>query len=60
MDFKLFNRSIKVSLFSIVIFVFFLLVSLVSLQIVRSKILENSRVMGQAIAARFATKETMK
>lgn len=48
------------SLFSIVIFVFFLLVSLVSLQIVRSKILENSHVMGQAIAARFATKETMK
>lgn len=60
MNIRLFNRSVKISLFSVAIFVFFLLVSLVSLHIVRSKILENSHVMGQAIAARFATKETMK
>lgn len=60
MNIRLFNRSVKISLFSIVIFVFFLLVSLVSLHVVRSKILENSHVMGQAIAALFATKETMK
>lgn len=60
MNIRLFNRSIKISLFSVAIFVFFLLVSLVSLHVVRSKILENSHVMGQAIAARFATKETMK
>ena len=55
MNIRLFNRSVKISLFSIVIFVFFLLVSLVSLHVVRSKILEYSHVMGQAIAARFAT-----
>lgn len=60
MNLRLFNRNVKISMFSIAIFVFFLLVSLISLHIVRSKILENSHIMGQEIAARFATKETMK
>lgn len=41
-----------------IIFAFFLLVSLVSLHIVRDKILENSHIMGQEIAARFAIRET--
>lgn len=58
MDVKFFQRRVKISLFSIGIFIFFLLVSLVSLHVVREKILENSHVMGQEIAARFATKET--
>ena len=58
MDVKFFQRKIKVSLFSIGIFIFFLLVSLISLHVVRNKILENSHIMGQEIAARFATKET--
>lgn len=58
MDVKIFQRKIKVSLFSIGIFIFFLLVSLISLHVVRDKILENSHIMGQEIAARFATKET--
>ena len=58
MDVKFFQRKIKVSLFSIGIFIFFLLVSLISLHVVRDKILENSHIMGQEIAARFATKET--
>ena len=39
MDFKFFRNRIKVSLYSIGIFAFFLLVSLVSLYIVREKIL---------------------
>lgn len=60
MNLRLFNKNVKISMFSIAIFIFFLLVSLISLHIVRSKILENSHVMGQEIAARFATKETMK
>lgn len=58
MDVKIFQRKIKISLFSIGIFIFFLLVSLISLHVVRDKILENSHIMGQEIAARFATKET--
>lgn len=58
MDVKIFQRKIRVSLFSIGIFIFFLLVSLISLHVVRDKILENSHIMGQEIAARFATKET--
>ena len=40
MDFKFFRNRIKVSLYSIGIFAFFLLVSLVSLYVVREKILE--------------------
>ena len=60
MDLRLFNRNVKISMFSIAIFIFFLLVALIRLHIVRSKILENSHIMGQEIAARFATKETMK
>ena len=58
MDFKFFRNRIKVSLYSIGIFAFFLLVSLVSLYIVREKILDNSHIMGQQLAARFATRET--
>lgn len=58
MDVKIFQRKVKISLFSIGIFIFFLLVSLISLHVVREKILENSHIMGQEIAARFATKET--
>ena len=55
MDFKFFRNRIKVSLYSIGIFAFFLFVSLVSLYIVREKILGNSH-MGQQLAARFATR----
>lgn len=58
MDFKFFRNRIKVSLYSIGIFAFFLLVSLVSLYIVREKILDNSHIMGQQLAARLATRET--
>lgn len=58
MDFKFFRNRIKVSLYSIGIFAFFLLISLVSLYIVREKILDNSHIMGQQLAARFATRET--
>ena len=58
MDFKFFRNRIKVTLYSIGIFAFFLLVSLVSLYIVREKILDNSHIMGQQLAARFATRET--
>ena len=55
MDFKFFRNRIKVSLYSIGIFAFFLLVSLVSLYIVREKILDNSHIMGQQLAARCLT-----
>ncbi len=55
---KLFQKKIKISLFSLGIFCFFLFVSLLSLHIVREKILENSHIMGQEISARFAIKET--
>lgn len=58
MEFKFFQMKIKISFFSMMIFAFFLLVSLVSLHIVRDKILENSHIMGQEIAARFAIRET--
>ena len=58
MDFKFFRNRIKVSIYSIGIFAFFLLVSLVSLYIVRDKILDNSHIMGEQMAARFATRET--
>lgn len=58
MDFKFFRNRIKVSLYSIGIFAFFLLVSLVSLYVVREKISDNSHIMGQQMAARFATRET--
>ena len=58
MEFKFFQKKIKISFFSMIIFAFFLLVSLVSLHIVRDKILENSHIMGQEIAARFAIRET--
>ena len=60
MDFRLWGRRFKISLFSIVIFIFFLTVSVVSLQIVRTKILANSHIMGQEVAARFAITETTK
>lgn len=60
MELTLFGRKFKISVFSLVIFAFFLLVSLVSLHVVRERILENSRIMGQEIAARFATRETGK
>lgn len=58
MEFRLGGRRFKISLFSIIIFIFFLMVSIISLQIVRTKILENSHIMGREIAARFAIKET--
>lgn len=60
MEIDLIQRKFKISLFSIVVFTFFLLVSIVSLHVVREKILDNSHVMGQAVAARFAIKETTK
>lgn len=58
MDLQIFQRKFKISLFSMMIFAFFLLVALVSLNIVRDKILENSHIMGQELAAHFAVKET--
>ncbi|WP_405380144.1 ATP-binding protein [Phascolarctobacterium sp.] len=58
MELKFLNKKLQISLFSVVIFAFFLLVSIVSLSMVRQKILENSHIMGEEIAARFATKET--
>ncbi len=60
MELNIFNRKYRVSWFSIIIFAFFLLVSAVSLHIVREKILENSHIMGQEVAARFASRETSK
>lgn len=60
MELNIFNRTYKVSWFSVIIFAFFLLVSSVSLHIVREKILENSHIMGQEVAARFASRETSK
>lgn len=60
MELNIFNRTYKVSWFSVIIFAFFLLVSSISLHIVREKILENSHIMGQEVAARFASRETSK
>lgn len=60
MELNIFNRTYKISWFSVVVFAFFLLVSSVSLHIVREKILENSHIMGQEVAARFASRETSK
>lgn len=60
MELNIFNRTYKISWFSIVIFAFFLFVSSISLHIVREKILENSHIMGQEVAARFASRETAK
>ena len=56
MDIKLLNKRFKISLFSVAIFVFFLVVSMGSLHLMREKILENSHIMGQEISARFATR----
>lgn len=55
---EVFRRRFKISFFSIIIFSFYLLVALVSLHVVREKILENSHIMGQEISARFAIRET--
>ena len=55
---RLLNKNFKISLFSVVIFIFFLVVAMGSLHVMREKILENSHIMGQEIAARFATRET--
>lgn len=58
MDLQIFQRKFKISLVSMVFFGFFLLIALISLNIVRDKILENSHIMGQELAAHFAVKET--
>ena len=58
MDLKIFQRKFKVSLFSMMVFAFFLLVAMISLYVVRDKILENSHIMGRELAAHFAVKET--
>lgn len=58
MDLRLFDRKFKISLFSMVIFAFFILVAVISLHVVREKILENSHIMGEEISARFAIRET--
>ena len=55
---KLLNKKLKISLFSVAVFIFFLVVAMGSLHVMREKILENSHIMGQEIAARFATRET--
>ena len=58
MGIRLLNKKFKISLFSIAIFIFFMIVAMGSLHVMREKILENSHIMGQEIAARFATRET--
>ena len=58
MGIKLLNKKLKISLFSVAVFIFFLVVAMGSLHVMREKILENSHIMGQEIAARFATRET--
>ena len=58
MGLKLLNKKLRISLFSVAIFIFFLVVAMGSLHVMREKILENSHIMGQEIAARFATRET--
>ena len=58
MDLKIFQKKFKVSLFSMMVFAFFLLVAMISLYVVRDKILENSHIMGRELAAHFAVKET--
>lgn len=60
MEFNMLNRKLRVSLFTLLMFLFFLLVSVVSLNVAREKILGNSHIMGQEIAARFAIRETTK
>ena len=57
MGIKLLNKKLKISLFSVAVFIFFLVVAMGSLHVMREKILENSHIMGQEIAARFATRE---
>ena len=58
MGIKLLNKKFKISFFSVAIFIFFLVVAMGSLHVMREKILENSHIMGEEIAARFATRET--
>lgn len=58
MGIRLLNKKFKISLFSMAIFIFFMIVAMGSLHVMREKILENSHIMGQEIAARFATRET--
>lgn len=54
------DKQFRTSSFSIIIFLVFVLVSVFSLYTVRSKILQNSRIMGQEIAAKFTLEETSK
>ncbi len=60
MEFNILQRKVKISTFSIIVLAFFIIFSIVSLQVVREKILENSRVMGQETAAHFTEKENAK
>ncbi len=54
------NFQIKVYVLSVGFFIFLILVSIISLNIVKHKLLENSRVMGQTIAGKFAERELAK
>ena len=42
---RLLNKNFKISLFSVAIFIFFLVVAMGSLHVMREKILENSHIM---------------
>ena len=53
-------QSLRMYTLSVCFMVFFVLVSIISLQVVKYRILNNSQIMGQAIAARFADKELAK
>ncbi len=60
MEINILQRKVKISTFSIIVLAFFAIFSVVSLQVVREKILENSRVVGQETAAHFTEKENAK
>lgn len=53
-------QSLRMYTLSVCFMAFFVLVSIISLQVVKYRILSNSQIMGQAIAARFADKELAK
>lgn len=57
MKFKLSDLHLRGSAFGICFFVFFLLISVASLNMVKNKIWDNSQVMGETIAIHFADKE---
>lgn len=57
MKFRFSNVYLRGSAVGIGFFIFFLLISIASLNMVKNKIWDNSQVMGEAIAIHFADKE---